>query len=102
MEVIKVVLCLWCGYVYACMMSGLWSRMGEHWSVCCMHEWPVGMRYEQLGDEAECGLGVCVYASAHSVWLVNERLRTHVLSICGGGDSLAGEQVKLSPTVRKH
>ena len=66
-----------------------------------MHKWPVGMQYEQLGDGAEYGLGVHVYASAHSVWLVNERLRTHVMCICGGGESLAGEQVKLSPTVRK-
>lgn len=50
---------------------------------------------------AEYGLGVCVYASAPSVSL-GTRLRTHVMYTCVGGDSLAGDQVKLRSTVRKH
>lgn len=48
----------------------------------------------------EYGVSVHVYASVHSVWLV--RLRTHVMCICVGGNSLARDQVKLRSTVRKH
>lgn len=59
-----------------------------------MHEGPVGCAMRGWAMRAECGLGVCVYASVHSVWLVNERLRTHVVCICVGGGSPAGGQVR--------
>lgn len=94
-----------CGDEYVC-ICGVWPMVMNTrvdtgvCGICTSGLWVCGMSVRMMG--AQCGLGVHVYASVHSVRLVNERLGTHVMCVCVGGDSLAGGQVKLRSTVRKH